>query len=224
MEIKQNGSAILTRWYLGNAYIKETALGVTKEYTFIGGDAYSAPVVAIKQSGNTTLYYLLRDHLGSITHVVNASNGSTLYEYSYDAWGKMSSTANWTDYAPGSEPVLFVAGRGFTGHEHLPWFNMINMNGRVYDPLIGQFLSPDNNVQSPDLTQNFNRYAYCLNNPLKYRDPDGEFFLGTIITFFGDLIKTAFFHGGLDPTSKTARQNAWSDFDPTASWSATNKA
>jgi RHS repeat-associated protein len=136
----------------------------------------------------------------------------------------MRSTANWTDYAPGSEPVLFVAGRGFTGHEHLPWFNMINMNGRVYDPLTGQFLSPDNNVQSPDFTLNFNRYAYCLNNPLIYTDPDGEFFLGTILTFFGDLINTAFFKGGLDPTSKTARQNAWKDFDPSASWSATNKA
>ena len=174
MEIKQNGNTILTRWYLGSSYIKETASGVTKEYTFIGGDAYSAPVVAIKQSGNSTMYYLLRDHLRSITHIVNASNGTTLYEYSYDAWGRMRSTTNWTDYAPGSEPVLFVAGRGFTGHENLPWFSMINMNGRIYDPLTGQFLSPDNNVQSTDNTQNFNRYGYCLNNPLIYTDESGE--------------------------------------------------
>ena len=53
--------------------------------------------------------------------------------------------------------------------------NFINMNGRVYDPLTGQFLSPDNYVQTPDFTQNFNRYGYCLNNPLKYTDPSGEF-------------------------------------------------
>jgi len=52
----------------------------------------------------------------------------------------------------GSELVLFDAGRGFIGHEHLPWFNMINMNGRIYDPLTGQFLSADNNVQSPDFS------------------------------------------------------------------------
>jgi len=47
------------------------------------------------------------------------------------------------------------------------------MNGRVYDPLMAMFLSPDNFVQSPDLTQNLNRYTYCLNNPLKYFDPGG---------------------------------------------------
>jgi hypothetical protein len=47
------------------------------------------------------------------------------------------------------------------------------MNGRVYDPLIGQFLSPDNYIQDPTFTQNYNRYTYCLNNPLKYVDPSG---------------------------------------------------
>ena len=104
---------------------------------------------------------------------MNAANNTLLHEYSYDAWGRMRNTANLTTYSPGSEPVLFVAGRGFTGHEHLPWFNLINMNGRLYDPLTAQFLSPDNYVQDPTFTQNYNRYIYCLNNPLKYVDPSG---------------------------------------------------
>jgi len=54
------------------------------------------------------------------------------------------------------------------------------MNGRVYDPVLGRFLSPDNFVQAPDFTQNFNRYAYCLNNPLIYTDPSGDFILTTL--------------------------------------------
>ncbi len=35
-------------------------------------------------------------------------------------------------------------------------------------------LSPDNYVQNPENTQNYNRYSYCMNNPLKYVDPSGE--------------------------------------------------
>ncbi|MGM0625778.1 MAG: hypothetical protein ACQES0_07870, partial [Bacteroidota bacterium] len=35
-------------------------------------------------------------------------------------------------------------------------------------------LSPDNYVQQPGNPQNYNRYAYCKNNPLKYTDPSGE--------------------------------------------------
>ena len=48
------------------------------------------------------------------------------------------------------------------------------MNGRLYDPYLARFLSPDNYVQIPDFSQSFNRYSYCQNNPLKYVDPDGE--------------------------------------------------
>jgi hypothetical protein len=47
------------------------------------------------------------------------------------------------------------------------------MNGRVYDPVLGRFLSPDPYIQAPDFAQNFNRYSYVFNNPLKYVDPSG---------------------------------------------------
>ncbi len=55
------------------------------------------------------------------------------------------------------------------------------MNGRVYDPYMSTFLSPDNYIQAPDNSQNFNRYAYCLNNPLKYTDTDGESFTAAVL-------------------------------------------
>ena len=53
----------------------------------------------------------------------------------------------------------------FTGHEHLYSLGLINMNGRMYDPLLSSFLSPDNYMQDPTSQQGFNRYAYCMYNP-----------------------------------------------------------
>ena len=82
----------------------------------------------------------------------------------YDPWGLQSVTRN-------DIGIL----RGYTGHEMLPEFGLINMNGRLYDSQLGRFLSPDNYVQEPYSSQSFNRYSYCMNNPLKYVDPDGEF-------------------------------------------------
>jgi RHS repeat-associated protein len=52
-------------------------------------------------------------------------------------------------------------------------FGLINMNGRVYDPYLQRFLSPDPFVQEPGNAQNYNRYSYVLNNPLMYVDPSG---------------------------------------------------
>jgi RHS repeat-associated protein len=96
---------------------------------------------------------------------------SLILEYSFDAWGRRRNPTDWS-YNLTNEPALF-AGTGFTGHEHLPWFNLINMNGRLYDPLVGRMLSVDNFVQNKSSTQSHNRYSYCLNNPLKYTDPSG---------------------------------------------------
>ncbi|RYG50005.1 MAG: hypothetical protein EOO01_11670, partial [Chitinophagaceae bacterium] len=71
--------------------------------------------------------------------------------------------------------------RGFTGHEHLTNFNLINMNGRMYDPVVGRVLSVDNYVQDPYSTQGYNRYSYVMNNPLIASDPSGEILIPILI-------------------------------------------
>lgn len=161
MDVTQSGSTILTRWYVGSRYMKETASGVTKEYTYIGGDAYNAPVVAVTQGGTTNYFYLLRDYLGNITHQVNTSN-TVVAEYNFDAWGRRRSADDWS-YTMDANDLTLFADRGFTGHEHLTMFNLVNMNGRLYDPLVGRFLNSDPKIAFPDFTQAYNRYSYCLN-------------------------------------------------------------
>jgi len=120
---------------------------------------------------------------------------------------------------------------GYAGHEMIPEFNLINMNGRIYDPQLCRFLAPDRFVQAPGNPQSFNRYSYCLNNPLKYVDPSGEFFLGSLFTVHLEFFKTIFTKGGLDPTlifgtssQKAEWRDSWSDFDPTKTGTKTNNA
>jgi RHS repeat-associated protein len=61
----------------------------------------------------------------------------------------------------------------FTTHSLNPT-SLYYYNTRYYDPLIGGFISPDTIVPLPSNPQSFNRYSYCLNNPLKYIDPSGH--------------------------------------------------
>jgi len=160
------------RFYIGNRY--EVDMMTNESILWLGGDAYSAPAALKRQFGGTwKIYYICRDYLGSI-HVVTDEYGEIVQEVSFDPWGRLRNAQTHQLYAIGSEPRLFLGNRGFTGHEHLQRFGLINMNARLYDPLVGRFLSPDPFVQAPGFTQSFNRYSYAWNNPLKFIDPSGE--------------------------------------------------
>ena len=132
-------------------------------------------------SGYDSLWHVNTDHLGSIALVCDSEDDTKTREFSYNAWGQPRDPDDWTTLTDDN----LLANRGFTEHEHLPEFDLINMNGRVYDPVLARFLSPDPFVQVPAFNDGFNRYAYCLNNPLIYTDPDGEFIFTALLTPIG---------------------------------------
>ena len=137
MTLKTSGATTKTRFYFGGSCEREVVGSTTTQYIWIGGDAYTAVAVATKVgTGSWTVYNIFRDHLGTITHL---KTGSTITEYSFDAWGRRRDKDDWS-YTLTSEPALF-ADRGFTSHEFLSDFNLYNMNGRLYDPVVGRFLS-----------------------------------------------------------------------------------
>lgn len=166
------------------------------EKLYIGGDYYNAPIVYIYSPSlfykrKNGIYNIVRDYLGSITQVID-SVGNAVERLDYDAWGRLRNPDTHEYYQTDSVPSLLL-GRGYTGHEHLSDFGLINMNARLYDPVVGRFLSPDPYVQEPDMTQNFNRFSYALNNPLHYVDEDGEFFLSAIgaAALIGGIVNVA---------------------------------
>lgn len=167
--------------YFGS-YERVTAGGVSREYYFIEGN-----VLVVKERGVFTPYFIFTDERGSILSVSDA-NGMDVFAANYDEWG--------------AQEVIYNSiglRLGYTCHEMMPEFGVINMNGRLYDPLFARFFSPDNYVQEPSDSQNFNRYSYCLNNPLKYVDESGEFLgiddlfvslAGAAVGYFTNAIKT----------------------------------
>ncbi len=133
--------------------------GTVREYHYLG----LGVIAVITDGGEAELYHAVTDNIGSYVHLVNAVTGNADFSASFDAWGRMTTAINTLPFH-----------RGYGGHEMLTEFGLVNMNGRMYDYNLGRFLSPDNYVQMPHDSQSFNRYSYCLNNPLKYTDPSGE--------------------------------------------------
>ncbi len=116
----------------------------------------------------STHSYILKDNQGSWTTIID-DEGNVEQELSFDAWGNLRNPETWS----GGSSAHPMFDRGYTGHEHITGFGLINMNGRCYDPLTSAFLSVDAYVQDPASAQAFNRYAYCCHNPLRFTDPTG---------------------------------------------------
>jgi RHS repeat-associated protein len=171
----------------GTMEIKEnTQTGALEFVTYVGGDGYAAPVVSKKTYDSTgasqeQTLYLHRDYQGSILAITDET-GTLLEKRQFDAWGAIIKVQDGTG---NTLTGLTILDRGYTGHEHLQSVGLIHMNGRLYDPKLHRFLQPDNYVQDPSNTQNYNRYGYVLNNPLKYSDPSGELSLKSIGKWIG---------------------------------------
>ena len=159
---------ITTTYYVGPHYEKlvSTNIVTATKYYFFGSQRVAMRVCTGANGSRgtngatSTLSYLHGDHLGSASLSTDASGGKTA-EMRYYPYGETRSGSMTTD-------------RQYTGQRREIGLGLYDYNARYYDPLLGRFLSADSIVPSPANPQTLNRYAYVLNNPMKYRDPDGH--------------------------------------------------
>ncbi|MCB8922752.1 MAG: hypothetical protein H6662_14285 [Ardenticatenaceae bacterium] len=131
----------------------------------LAGQAVAVRVTGDLDIANDGLFYLYSDHLGSASAIQRDGGVSAPIVTRYLPFG---------GYRTGSGPNE-VTDRGFTRQrENMADLGLYYYNARWYSPLVGRFLSADTLVPDPQNPQQYNRYTYSLNNPLKYIDPSGH--------------------------------------------------
>ncbi|MGH8175826.1 MAG: RHS repeat-associated core domain-containing protein, partial [Steroidobacter sp.] len=172
-QVATQGSTSETTLYIGGLVERVTSGAAATFRHYIDTPTGPVGVDLRSASGANTMYYTLRDHLGSVDKITNASAGVAV-ALSYSAYG-LRRGSNWTGAPSASNwtAINSITHRGFTGHEHLDNIGLIHMNGRIYQPSLGRFLSSDPVFDANLGIQGFNRYAYVGNRAVSLIDPSG---------------------------------------------------
>ena len=208
----QNGTE--TTYYAGSLLEKEstTSTGLTYWRHYVPTPGGSTVVVSRNSNGTKSTTYVVPDHLGSSDTLLNEA-GATIARESFGTFGSRRGS-NWSAAtAPDWLGVANTTRQGFTGHEMLDNVGLVHMNGRVYDPALGRFLSADPLIGDLGDSQSVNPYAYVGNRPLNASDPTGYLVDGGLSIYVGKFIVDSILsslaygllsHGGLPPPPATA--------------------
>ena len=208
----QGTSTTRTRWtevYRVGGYEKVVGDGLG-DYAWVDKTrAGAAQLVrtAATATPASAVEYLHEDHLGSPAAATDAT-GAALLSLAHDPYGTRRK-ADWTAALPAAEVAALASGQdagrarnGFTGHETLDRTGFVHMGGRLYDPRLGRFPSPDPIVSEPLSGQGWNLYSYVGNSPLSRTDPTGHCYAA------GPLWQLAAGGGGF--TNVTSALTRWS--------------
>jgi len=151
--INPGGSKTL---YVGGIYEVDKNSGGT-----VTGTKTYYPAAGAMRVGST-LYYVLKDQLGSASVVTNTS-GTIIGEDRFYSFGE-------TRFTTGT----MLTDKLFTGQREMADLGIYDYGARFYSPKLGRFLSADSIMPGFDNPQNLNRFSYVRNNPLRYIDPTGH--------------------------------------------------
>jgi RHS repeat-associated protein len=161
--------------YVGKLYEKRTAAsGDVTHVMYVPGD-HGDVVAQVTQAAEGTspiVDYLHSDQLASVTAITSSSDpAGASVQMRFDPFGGRIGTS--APPGPDANPLPRVT-LGFTGQEEDgDGLDLVNLNGRIYDPTLMRFLSPDPFVMRPLNSQEFNRYSYANNSPFRFTDTSG---------------------------------------------------
>ncbi|UYN90165.1 MAG: hypothetical protein KIT08_02745 [Anaerolineales bacterium] len=154
----------VTLYLGGGAYEVRDAAGDTEVVKYYG---IAGQRVAL--SGPDGLQFLLSDHLGSVSAVLDAA-GNLLGQQRYTPFGEAR-----------FEAMLGTTDFGYTGQRLLVGTGLMDYNARFYAPGLGRWTQPDSIVPGAGNPQNINRFSYVMNNPINLADPSGHCASGKIL-------------------------------------------
>ena len=160
----------------------KTVNGVTHSYVWQGSklaaditDAYAlyfhydstGDVIGFTRTANgtDTEYFYVKNLQGDILKVISAT-GTEAAAYSYDAWGKLLTSAG---------DLADVNPLRYRGYFYDTETGLYYLKSRYYDPEVSRFINPDAFVSSGTSVASYNMMVYCDNNPINRIDPAGMF-------------------------------------------------
>ena len=171
------GSPAGITFYMGDLFQRvdpPSGPRTARNMIYAGGRLVAIATATDADPTHPTLHYLHDDALGSI-QTVSAADGTLEATRDFSAFGvDRGNNAHFGDIP-----------YGFTGQEHDSDFGLINMHGRIYDPVLAQFLSSDPYMPSV-VGHGLNAFAYVNNQPLEFVDPSG-FTPGSAVSDLGDI-------------------------------------
>jgi RHS repeat-associated protein len=192
MKERDDGSYTI---YLDKLYERRrTASGEIQDvYYFMATGLVGQLSVKTPAGGEPTaaMHYFHGDEQGSV-RVITDRSGAVAERLDYDPFGSRIDLLRPTDAGSASA----ITTRGYTGHEHDDDLGLINMGGRVYDPALMRFLSPD--PLTAPMTENraYDPYTYARLNPARYVDPSGFNPCSVTICISNDGVSTSWEESG----------------------------
>ncbi|HKX58891.1 MAG TPA: RHS repeat-associated core domain-containing protein [Steroidobacteraceae bacterium] len=188
-QVARQGGTTETTVYAGGLFEKVTRGGVTSWRHYVPAPGGTLMQLQASDGSPPAIRILALDHLGSTDRIVDGA-GNAVVGTSFAAFGTRR-RPTWTGLPTSTDlaKLAAVTRDGFTGHEVLDNLGLIHMNGRVYDPVVGRFLSADPYVTQPFHGQALNRYSYVLNSPLAFTDPTGFDPVPCLATQSGDCVQ-----------------------------------